>query len=109
MEGAPDVPDDLVEVTVDDDNAEPPELGEELEEEFLHELEQSLPEGGVIEEGGGRAEPAVEVDDLVVGVDVLALADVPQPGRHHGPQHPDGRRRQGRLIVAGQGCTVAGH
>ena len=61
-----------------------------MKEEFLHQLQQCLPQRGVIEQTRGVPEPPVEVHNLIVSVDVLVDAHVPQPGAHHRPEDPEG-------------------
>ena len=52
---------DLVEVGVNDHSPQSLKLGDELQEQFFHETEQSLPQGRVIQLGQGRPQPSTGI------------------------------------------------
>ena len=57
----------------------------------------------VVEECTRRAQPAVEMDDLVVGEDVLVHGDVTDPSMYHALHNPGGGGKQHNDIINNKG------
>jgi len=92
--------------------AHPLELVDQQDAQLLHVGLEGAHDGRVVEEGGRRLQPAVEVDDLNVGEGVAEGGDISEPVLHHGSHDAQRGHGEGCLVVVGgeDGCAqVAGH
>lgn len=80
-------------------NSATPLRKDSLQEELLHHAVQRPVQGGIIEQGAWGAQPAVEVDHLVVRIDVVVLRDLLHPAHHQALQNPAWGRERKPCVV----------
>lgn len=59
-----------------------------LQKEFLHHAMERSVQGRIVEQGGRGAQPAVEMDHLIVSIDIVVLCDLLHPAHHQTLQDP---------------------